>query len=65
MTQRETERRQRACDLEERRRAFNLSRPDQILTFRQWCALNAISPRTGARILAGTDGFVIDRCFRS
>jgi hypothetical protein len=40
MTQRETERRQRACDLEERRRAFNLSRPDQILTFRQWCALN-------------------------
>jgi hypothetical protein len=32
---------------------------DQVLTFREWCALNAISPTTGRRILAGGDGPVV------
>jgi hypothetical protein len=55
---RESKRRraQRARDLEKRRRERaldpTLSRDDQILTFKQWCQLNAISERTGARILA-------------
>jgi hypothetical protein len=59
MTVREAKRRraQRARDLEKRRRERaldpTLSRDDQVLTFRQWCALNAVSERTGARILAG------------
>jgi hypothetical protein len=65
MTQRETERHQRARDLEERRRERALdpilTRPDQVLTFRQWCRLNGISERTGARILAGPDGPVVVR----
>lgn len=58
MTVREPKRRRakRARDLEKRRRERaldpTLSRPDQVLTFRQWCQLNAISERTGARILA-------------
>jgi hypothetical protein len=32
---------------------------DQVLTFREWCELNAISPTTGRRILAGGDGPVV------
>ena len=62
MTVRESKRRraQRARDLEKRRRERaldpTLSRDDQILTFKQWCQLNAISERTGARILAGLNG---------
>ena len=28
------------------------SHPNQILSFREWCALNHISERTGRRILA-------------
>jgi hypothetical protein len=32
------------------------AQPHQILSFRQWCHLNAISPRTGRRILAGEYG---------
>lgn len=57
MSTSELERRrvQRARDLEQRRRerALDLSRPDEVLTFKQWCQLNGISERTGARILAG------------
>lgn len=58
MTVRESKRRraQRRRDIEKRRRERaldpTLSRNDQVLTFRQWCQLNAISERTGARILA-------------
>jgi hypothetical protein len=64
MTVRERERRaaQRAAsELEQRRRAraLDLSRADQILTFKQWCQLNAVSERTGARILASPDGPVV------
>jgi hypothetical protein len=33
--------------------------PDLILTFRDWCELNRISPRTGRRIIARGDGPVI------
>ena len=53
MSLQETERRriQRAHALDE-----NL-----IYTFREWCAINKISPRTGARILAGSDGPVVTR----
>jgi hypothetical protein len=29
---------------------------DQVLTFLEWCGLNAISPRTGQRILQNKDG---------
>jgi hypothetical protein len=28
---------------------------DQVLTFREWCALNGISVRTGRRIIDGPD----------
>ena len=44
--QRHDQRKQRSLE----RRAPTLSHDDQILTFRQWCTLNAISERTGARI---------------
>lgn len=33
--------------------------PNQVLTFREWCALNNISERTGRRILASGTGPVI------
>jgi len=34
--------------------------PDELmLTFREWCALNRISPATGRRILAGPNGPVV------
>ena len=29
---------------------------DAVLTFKEWCALNAISPRQGRRILKGGNG---------
>jgi hypothetical protein len=32
------------------------AQPHQILSFRQWCQLNAISLRTGRRILSGQYG---------
>jgi hypothetical protein len=32
---------------------------DQVLDFRQWCALNRISPRTGRRILDAPGGPVV------
>jgi hypothetical protein len=32
---------------------------DQVLTFPQWCALNAFSQRTGRRVLSGGDGPVV------
>ena len=34
---------------------------DQVLTFRQWCALNTLSIRTGRRILASGAGPVITK----
>jgi hypothetical protein len=34
---------------------------DQVLRFDEWCRLNAVSPRTGRRILASGDGPVITR----
>jgi hypothetical protein len=33
--------------------------PNQILTFREWCALNKVSARTGRRIISGTMGPVV------
>jgi hypothetical protein len=30
--------------------------PNQVLTFREWCAFNRISARTGGRILASGNG---------
>jgi hypothetical protein len=38
---------------------WNQQRPfddQQILTFKEWCALNRFSPRNGRRILAGEFG---------
>ena len=32
---------------------------DAVLTFRDWCALNKISPRTGQRILQSGTGPVV------
>jgi hypothetical protein len=32
---------------------------DRVLTFRQWCEVNAFSERTGRRLLAGGDGPVV------
>jgi hypothetical protein len=29
---------------------------DQVLTFREWCDLNQISPRTGQRVIHSKDG---------
>lgn len=28
---------------------------DEVLTFNEWCRLNKFSPRTGRRILSGSD----------
>jgi hypothetical protein len=35
---------------------LSLQHDNQVLTFRQWCALNGFSPRTGRRILDAPDG---------
>jgi hypothetical protein len=62
MTIRERERRaeQRRQSLNElEQRHSQRLHPDQILSFRQWCELNNISERTGARILASPDGPVV------
>ena len=32
---------------------------DQVLTFSQWCKLNALSERTGRRVLASGEGPVV------
>lgn len=50
----------------ERRRAqrhalLSSAPPFQVLTFKEWCAVNGISPRTGRRVLAGPDGPVVTR----
>jgi hypothetical protein len=40
--------------LDEQRRTLDqlhITHDDQVLTFQEWCALNRISARTGARIL--------------
>ncbi len=50
-----------------RRRARTTRRPplpplindDQVLTFAQWCALNAFSERTGRRVLASGAGPIV------
>jgi hypothetical protein len=34
---------------------------DQVLTFRQWIALNGISARTGRRIISAPDGPIVTR----
>jgi len=31
------------------------SRPDQVLTFKEWCRLNRLSERTGRRVLISHD----------
>lgn len=63
MTTRERKRRKRSAaerqlakqrSLDEQRRILDqlhIVHDDQVLTLRQWCALNNISARTGARIL--------------
>jgi hypothetical protein len=48
----------RQRSLDEQRRSLSLlhiTHDDQVLTFRQWCALNGISERTGARILGSSN----------
>jgi hypothetical protein len=49
----------RASTLDAPFTAFATSHPNQVLTFRQWCRLNAISPRTGRRIIKGGHGPVV------
>jgi hypothetical protein len=39
--------------------AVDVADPDEILTFREWVALNKISERTGRRILERPDGPVV------
>jgi hypothetical protein len=34
---------------------------DQVLSFAQWCALNALSERTGRRVLASGQGPVVTK----
>jgi hypothetical protein len=38
-----------------------LDSPDQILSFKRWCQINDISPRTGFRILASLDRPTVTR----
>jgi hypothetical protein len=48
--------RQRALD--EQRRTLDqlhITHDDQVLTFKQWCALNNFSERTGARVLGSSN----------
>jgi hypothetical protein len=57
MSLRELERRAR-----QRRAALSARLPpddDAVLTFREWCALNGFSPRTGRRILKAPGGPVV------
>lgn len=35
--------------------------PDRVLTFLDWCKLNALSPATGRRLLASGDGPAVTR----
>jgi hypothetical protein len=39
---------------QERRRL--LEADDRVLTFREWCTLNSLSPATGRRVLQSGDG---------
>jgi hypothetical protein len=44
----------RQRSLDEQRRSLDqlhITHDDQVLTFKQWCALNSFSERTGLRIL--------------
>lgn len=50
MTSLNSERRQRQHTLPP------LPDDDQVLTFLEWCDLNAISPRTGQRLIHSKDG---------
>lgn len=54
MTPRESERRARI-------RHEHASDDNLVLSFREWCTINSISARTGARILAGPNGPVVTR----
>lgn len=38
---------------------LDVTHPDQVLSFSQWCQFNSISPSTGRRILASADGPVV------
>jgi len=32
---------------------------DEVLTFKEWCALNRLSPRTGRRVLKAAGGPIV------
>jgi hypothetical protein len=53
MTPEATEHRKNQQDQERRRL---LEADDRVLTFRQWCDLNSLSPATGRRVLKSGDG---------
>jgi len=39
----------------------NIPSDDQILTFREWCRLNALSTRTGWRVIRSPGGPVVTK----
>jgi predicted DNA-binding transcriptional regulator AlpA len=43
-------------DQQQRERRRLLDGDDRVLTFKQWCDLNSLSPATGRRILKSGDG---------
>ena len=61
MSVRELERRarQRRASLCRRWSHLPADDDDAVLTFREWCALNGFSPRTGRRILDAPGGPVV------
>jgi hypothetical protein len=61
MSLRELKRRaqQRRASLSQRWSHLPTNDDDAVLTFREWCALNGFSPRTGRRILGAPGGPVV------
>ena len=59
--QQQTRRRNQRAKSELQRQAYIAANDDRqndnrVLTFQQWCALNAFSPATGRRIIAADNG---------
>jgi hypothetical protein len=63
MSLRELERRaqQRRASLNKRWSHLPVADDDAVLTFREWCALNGFSPRTGRRILDAPGAPIVTR----
>lgn len=53
--------RQRRASLSKRWSPLPAAADDAVLTFREWCALNGFSPRTGRRILSAPGAPVVTR----